>query len=220
MAYNLLDLRTRVRAKINDTSYSSTNIDNFINDAQVEIADLHPWTYFQKVISGDLTVGEYTYELQDDHQTTERLVLIHPTESDRFWNLTENYLNNEEFFERFPAPDSVDNSKPYFWTIYGDQLYFNCPVDLAYTLRQFYIKIPTELSGDSSVPELPQNFREALVLGATYRAEQERGNYDIAAVLQNQFNDRVSDLMMRLANTTSATADTVILPPHCNDEMR
>lgn len=212
MSYNLLDIRNRVRSKIKDSAYSASDIDGFINDAQVEIADLYTWSYFQKAVSGPLVVGEHTYELQDDHQTTERLILIHPTNSDSYWNITKNYLDQEDFFARFPVPDSQDNSQPVFWTEYGDQMYFNCPADLAYTLRKYYYKIPTELTDDADVPELPRNFREALVLGAAYRVEQERDNYDIAAVLQNNFNDRVSDLITRLSNTTLTGPDTVILP--------
>lgn len=214
MAYNLLDLRSRVRAKIKDTAYSASTVDGFLDDAQIEIADLYAWSYFQKVVEGSLTVGEYTFEQQDDHQTTERLILIDPVDNTKHWNLTKYYLPQDEFFERFPNPESQDNSMPVFWTEWGDQIYFNCPVDKAYELRQYYRKLPTELSGDAAVPELPRNFREALVLGAAYRCEEERQNYDIAAVLQNRFNDRVSDLMLRFSNTTMTTADTVILPSH------
>jgi len=213
MAYNLLDLRTRVRKKIKDTSYSSSNIDGFINDAQVEIADLFEWPQFEKVVTGALTIGEYTYEQQPDHQLTTRLILLDPDEPTRNWNLTSYYIEQNEFFERFPAPDTLDNSVPLFWTEYGNQIYFNCPCDLAYELRQYFTKVPTELTADADVPELPQNFREALVLGAAYRVEEERDNYDIAAVLRNQFNDRVSDLIMRLSNRTGTGPDTVILPP-------
>jgi hypothetical protein len=213
MAYNLLTLRNLVRAKIKDTSYSAATIDGFINDAQTEIADLYPWKYFQKVVSGALTVGEYTYEQQDDHQTTEQLILIHPTDAGSYWNLTKRYLPEKTFFDLYPNPESQDDAQPYSWTEYGDQIYFNCPVNLAYILRQYYRKLPTELSNDLDVPELPQNFREALVLGAAYRCEEERENYDIAAVLQNRFNDRVGDLINRHSNTTLTGPDTVILPP-------
>ena len=121
-------------------------------------------------------------------------------------------MTQDEFFRTFPSPDTNDNAWPFFWTEYGNQLYFHCPADLEYTLRQYYMKTPTELSGDEAVPELPQNFREALVLGAAYRVEEERDNYDIAAVLQEKFNDRVSDLINRFANTTMAATDDVVLP--------
>lgn len=210
MAYNQLDIRTRVRSKIKDSSYSASVIDGFIDDAQIEIADLYPWKYFNKISSQSLNVGEHTYNNPADHQSTRRLVLVHPTIPTSYWDMTENYLPNDEFFERFPVPDANENSQPVFWTEYGNQIYFNCPVNLAYVIRQFYQKLPDELTGDSSVPELPINFREALVLGASYRCEEERDNYDIAAVLQNRFNDRVGDLINLLANETMAGPDTVV----------
>lgn len=212
MSYNLLDVRSRVRTKIKDSSYSAATIDGYIYDAICEIADLYPWKYFQKPISGALTIGEHTYEQQDDHQITSKLVLLHPTQTKSFWDITDYRKPWEEFFELFPAPDRYDNSQPLYWTEYGDQIYFNCPADLAYILRQFYQKIPTELTADADVPELPVNFREAIVLGASYRCEEERDNYDIAAILQNRFNDKTSDLMTRFANDTLAGPDTVVMP--------
>lgn len=212
MSYNLLDLRSRVRTKIKDSSYPAATIDGFINDAIQEIADLYPWVFLQKVVQGALTVGDYTYEQQADHQSTIKLVLIHPTTATSYWDLTDYRKPFEEFFNLYPSPDALDNSQPVYWTEYGNQLYFNCPSDLAYYLRQFYLKVPTELTADADAPDLPQNFREAIVLGASYRCEEERENYDIAGILQNRFNDRTSDLMMRYANDTLTGPDTVVMP--------
>lgn len=218
MAYTLLGLRSRVRAKIKDSSYQATTIDAFINDAIVEIADLYTWSYFQKVVAGSLTVGEYTYAQQADHQITTKLLLVHPVNTTSHWDITRYYTPWERFFDLYPAPDTQTNSQPIYWTEYGNQLYFNCPANLAYTLRQYYQKIPTELTTDDSVPELPVNFQEAIVLGAAYRCEEERDNYDIAAVLQNRFNDRISDLIMRHGNATMTGPDTVVMPVAWNVE--
>lgn len=212
MAYNLLDLRTRVRSKIKDSSYSATTIDGFIDDALLEIAGLYPWRYLSTIVAGALTVGEYTYEQQDDHQSTTKIILIHPTELTRYWDITKNYLPAEEFFRRYPSPDALDNSQPVSWTEYGDQIYFNCPTNLAYVMRQFYQRLPTELAADANVPDLPRDFREAIVLGASYRCEEERDNYDIAAILQNRFNDKVGDLINGHVNETMTGPDTVVMP--------
>lgn len=218
MAYSLLDLRSRVRTKIKDSSYSAATIDGFINDAIVEIADLYPWKYFQKVVSGALTVGEHTFEQQSDHQITTKLVLTHPTQVTSHRDITKYRKPWEEFFELHPDPGTLSNGQPVDWTEYGDQIYFNCPANLAYLLKQFYQKLPTELTADASTPELPRNFREAIVLGASYRTEEERDNYDIAAILQNRFNDRVSDLIMRFPNDTMTGPDTVIMPTGQRDD--
>lgn len=212
MAYNLLGLRTSVRTKIKDSSYSASTIDEYIYDSISEIAGLFPFRWFQKVVDGSLTVGEYTYAQQQDHESTIKLVLIDPASPKNYMDITKYRMTNEDFFEMFSAPESLDNNRPVYWTEYGDQLYFNCPVDKAYTLRQFYQKIPTELSSDTDVPELPIIFREAIVLGAAYRCEEERGNYDISGVLQNRFGDKIGDLMQRFANDTLTDADTTVMP--------
>lgn len=217
MAYNLLDLRTRVRKKIKDTAYDADSIDGFVYDAICEIAALYPWKEFQKIVTGALTVGEYTFEQQDDHELTTRLIMVHPTNANSYWNMTKWYLPSDTFFERFPSPEDNGSSQPVYWTEHGDQIYFNCPVNLAYELRQFYQRVPTELTADADVPDLPITFREAIVLGASYRCEEERDNYDIAAVLQNRFNDKVGDLIIRHANTTLTGPDTIVYP-HNRDE--
>lgn len=211
MAYNLLDLRTRVRAKIKDTAYPSATIDGFVDDAIAEIADLYTFKQLQKIVSGSLTIGEHTFEQQADHQLTRRMLLI-DVAADTEHDITNARLDSDTFFARYPAPDRNDSALPSAWTEYGDQIYFNCPVDKAYELRQFYQKIPDEMTSEASVPELPRNFREVIVLGAAYRCEEERQNYDIAAVLQNRFNDRLGDLVMRFANDTATGPDTVIFP--------
>ncbi len=218
MAYDLLDLRSRVRTKIKDSSYSASAIDGFINDAITEIADLYPWTYFQKVVDDPLVVGDNTHPQQSDHQITTGLALIHPTQTTSYWDITDYRKPWREFFDRYPNASVLNNSQPTTWTEYGNLIYFNCPADLAYTLRQYYQKTPTELTADADVPDLPINFREAIVLGAAYRCEEERDNYDIAAVLQNRFNDRVSDLMTRFANDSMTGPDVVVMPTGYRDD--
>lgn len=217
MGYNLLDIRTRVRSKIKDTSYPADTIDGFINDAIVEIADVYPWSYFQKTVSTPLTVGDNTYPQPVDRQITTRLVLVHPVNVTSNWDITKYRMTSDNFFDVYPAPENLDNSQPNYWTEYGNKIYFNCPADLAYILKQFYQKLPTELVADDDVPELSRNFREQIVLGASYRVEEERDNYDIAGVLQNRFNDRISDLITRFANDTLAGPDTVIMPGRLTD---
>lgn len=213
MAYNLLDLRSRVRTKIKDSSYSASTIDGYIYDAIVEIAGLFPFKWLSKLdTSGTLSIGSATYDNPSDHETTSRLILVHPTDSTKWWNITKYRMTPDEFFRVYPAADTLDNSQPVYWTEYGNKIYFNCPSDLAYKVRQHYQRIPTELEADGDVPDLPVIFRESIILGATYRCEEERDNYDIAAVLQNRFNDKTSDLITRFANDTLAGPDTVIMP--------
>ncbi|MFK5282990.1 hypothetical protein ACI3PL_25820, partial [Lacticaseibacillus paracasei] len=84
-------------------SYSSSDIDYFLNDAQNEIADLFTWPFLEAVVDGALTIGEYTFEQQTNHQLTSGLILKHPT-TDNPINITDYYTPNKEFFKRYPAP--------------------------------------------------------------------------------------------------------------------
>lgn len=211
MAYNLSELRRRVRRKLKDNSYNSGDIDDFINDSIQEIAEATHWSYLEKNVVGSLTVNEYTYEQQDDHDTTEKLILTDPTDASKYWVLTNNYLPHDEFFKRFPTPDSQDSTRPFYWTEYGDQLYFDRPADQAYKLRQFYYRLATDLSSDADVPDFPIKFRETIVLGATYRAEAQRRNFDISAVIENQFRDKLDSLIQKHAIKQLAAPEDLLI---------
>lgn len=217
MSYNLLDLRSRVRTKIKDTSYSASTIDSFINDAIFEIAGLFPWIYLQKIATGALTTDVHTLAQQSDWQRTTKLILLNPTTPTSNRDITKYFKTWETFFNLWPAPDLLNSAQPIYWTEYGTTIYFNCPADVAYLFRQFYQRTPTDLAADSDVPDFPVSFREAIVLGATYRCEQERENDDIAALRQNEFNDKIGDLIMRFANDSAITPDTV-LPMNNEDD--
>jgi len=219
MAYNLGTLRTSVRTKINDSSFSASTVDEAINDAIHEISGLFPFKWFAKRdTSGTLTVGSDTYNNPSDLEITSGLILIHPTDATKYWDITDYRMNPDEFFNLYPSASSLSNAQPVYWTEYGNKIYFNCPADLAYKVTQLYQKIPTDLTADADVPELPVIFREAIKIGGSYRCEEQRENYDIAGVLQNRFNDKVSDLMTRFANDTLAGPDTVILPQRQTDD--
>jgi hypothetical protein len=197
VAYDLQDLRNRVRRKLKDNSYNGGDIDNFLNDAQTEIADLFHWPFFQKTVEGALTVDEYTYEQQSDHQLTNHIILIDPDNTTQSRNISKGYLTPDDFFERFPNPGAIPSAWPSYWTEYGDQVYFSCPVDKEYLFRQHYYRLPSDMATDNSTPDLPIDFREALVLGAHYRAEEQRDNYDFSAIVQKKFEDKVNDLIER-----------------------
>jgi hypothetical protein len=210
VSYNLLDLRTRVRRKLKDNSYNSGDIDNFLNDTQQEIANLFYWPFLEKTIEGALTIGEHTFEQQSDHQSTFKLLLLHQTDLTNYTDLTKSFLNHQNFFDMYPTPDRNTSGKPSHWTEWGDQLYFNCPVDVAYILRQYYYKLPTDMTSDTDEPDFPQDFREVLVLGAHYRAEEQRDNYDVSGVVEGKFADKLSDLIERYASRQMAGPDMVI----------
>ena len=200
MAYNLLDLTTNVLDDLQDPSFSSTRVRRYLNHGQKKIFNSHLFKFCEKSVSGLLTIGDYTIEQQSDHQTTINGILIDPTNNGRFVILNrENYLVHREFFKQFPDPSTQTQGIPSFWTEFGDQIYFDRPVDKAYTFRQRYYRVPTDLAADADVPDTPVEFRELLELWADYRAEKYRGNHDVAATYLQEFEDELEDMTIRFS---------------------
>jgi hypothetical protein len=204
LAYNLLDLTSAVQDDLKDSSFNSTRIRRYLNHGQKIIFGTHEFKFTEKSVSGSLTIGEHTYEQQSDHEATIGGVLINPSATTSYWVMDEtNYLGYREFFARNPDPSVNTNARPSEWTEFGDQIYFNCPVDKAYIFKQRYYRIPTDMTTDASVPDVPVTFRELLELWADYRGEKYRGNHDIAATYKQEFEDGLEAMAMRYGPVTS-----------------
>ena len=196
MAYQLSDLQSEIQRRLNDTSFSAAEITDYLNDSQREIVSRHTWPFMEKAVDGALTVNETTFDNLDDHDVTLDSYLIHPTQTDQTYYLT--YYGHDEFYNRFPDPETASSTTPHAWTNFAGKIIFNCPPDLAYTFRQRYYKTPTTLSSSTDVPSVPERYKEVLVRGALARAEERRDNFDFAAIHRNEFENLVEDMAIRL----------------------
>lgn len=200
MDYTLLDLTSAVQDDLHDPSFSATRIRRYLNHGQLAIFNTHSFKFTEKTVEGTLTVGEYTFNQQSDHQVTIGGVLTDPTTSGRrFVFDEENYMPHREFFDQFPDPSLEPQALPRYWTEFGTQLYFSCPVDKAYVFRQRYYRIPTSMTADGDVPDVPETFREVLEFYALYRSEKYRGNQDVAAVYKQDYEDGLEAMNIRYA---------------------
>lgn len=154
--------------------------------------------FCEQSVSGTLSIGTANYSQQDDHQATIGGVLYEAAAPNNYVLLDEyNYLPHREFFNQYPVASLQTNGKPSVWTEFGQQLYFNRPVDKAYTLRQRYFRMPTALSASTDVPDVPEAFRELLELFALYKSEKYRGNHDVAATYKQDFEDGLEAMVLR-----------------------
>jgi hypothetical protein len=169
-----------------------------LNAGQRLIFNTHAFKFCQTAIVGDLTIGEYTYDQQSNHQATiGGSVIDGDNTGQRFLLTRDTYLPYREFFEQYPDPTLNTSALPSAWTEFGDQVYFDCPVDIAYSFTQRYYRIPTDMTADGDVPDVPGAFRELLELYADYRGEKYRGNHDIAATYKQDFEDGLELMQLR-----------------------
>lgn len=198
MSYNLLDLQSAVLDDLQDPSFSVTRLTRYLNYGQLAIFNTHLFQFTEKAVTGALTVGKYIYDQQSDHQSTIGGVLIDPAQTTfRIVINKDNYLPHREFFERYPDPTIYANAQPSMWTEFAGQIYFDRTVDKAYSFTQRYHKIPTSLSAGTDVPSVPEPFRELLEHYARSKAEDYRGNHDVAAVFMQKFEDGLENMVLR-----------------------
>jgi hypothetical protein len=205
VAYNVLDLTSAVQDDLGDSSFSTTRILRYLNRGQQLIFNTHLFDFTEKSVVGNLTTGEYTYDQQDDHQSTLGGSVIDSNDTSRRMYIDEeSYLESDVFFERFPDPSLETSSFPTFWTEFGRQVYFNCPVDSTYSFTMRYYRFPTELTDNTSVPEVPESFRELLEYYAIYRSEKYRGNHDVAMTYKQDFEDGLESMVVRYTGNSVA----------------
>jgi hypothetical protein len=203
MPYTVASIIAAVQDDLKDPSFSSTRILRYINRAQERIFNNRMLKFTETSVTGALTIGEHTYEQQSNHQATIGGVLIDTSDDTVALTLDkDSYIPHRQFFDEYPAPELSDNARPTAWTEYGDQLYFNCPVDKAYSFTQRYYKTPAELTADANTPEVPAAFREILELFCLYRAEKYRGNHDVASTYMQDFEDALEAMTKRFAAPT------------------
>lgn len=204
LAYTLADLRSVVQDDLNDPSFNSTRLTRYLNRGQQLIFNTHMFKFCEKSVSGPLTIGQYTFDQQTDWQTTFGGVVYDSAVSNRvILKLdADSFMNNRDFFDLYPTPDKYPNAAPLAWTELGKQIYFQAPVDKAYVFKERYYRIPTDMSADSDVPDVPVEFRELLEAYALYRGEKQRGNHDVAATYKQQFEDGLENMVLRYAETT------------------
>lgn len=198
MAYDLSYIRDRVLDdKLDDTSFDPDIVDRFVNDAQRSIFNTYELPFAEKVFAGLLSIGDYIFAFPDDYQALQALKIVDPNENRR--DITKLYMPFRQFNESFPTPANNTAGTPGAWTIHGSRLYFDKPTDQAYTLELYYLKKPTKLEDDSDVPEIPEEFEEALVLGAYYRVLERNEDFDLASYYKNgDYTDELDKMVNRL----------------------
>lgn len=198
MAYNLLDLQTAVLDDLKDPSFSATRILRYLNYGQLAIFNTHLFKFCEKSVTQTLTIGIFTVAPQSDQQAMIGGTLIDPTNTTfRIILNKDNYLPHRDYFEQYPDPTIYANAPPTVWTEFGGTLYFDRKLDKAYTFTQRYYKIPASLANPTDVPSVPEPFREVLEYYARSRAEEYRGNNDIAAVYMQKYEDGLESMTIR-----------------------
>jgi hypothetical protein len=199
VSYQLSDIVTKVQQRVRDTSYSSTEITNYINDAQNDVFNEYRLPFVQTSQTYTLTASDSDITHGSGLPTNfVQAIDLTLTTSGREKVLP--YVDVRTIDSLHPDPDDTavhPTNVPECWYMYGQTPKVYPSPNAAYTVSLRYYKKPTLLSADADVPQLPTEFEELLVVGAAYRVLQVKDNYDQAGVLENKFAELLDKLVMK-----------------------
>lgn len=194
MEYTLQGIRNQVLIdKLDDDSFDSDVVTRFINTVQRRIFNTFELPFMEKIFSGVLPAEQRIFVFPSDVQLVQRVVITAPDGYPQ--DITGLQMRYQDFVKTYPNPETYEAGPIVAWTFYAGKIYTSRPTDQAYQMDTFYLKKPALLAADTDVPELPEEFSELLVLGAFKLVLERNEDYDLAAVIGNQYNDLL-DLMV------------------------
>lgn len=200
MAYTLGDIADKVRARVRDTAYASDEITNYVNDTINDIYNEYRLPFMQTIQTYTVTIGvsDITNGVLLPANYVQAINLTLTTAS---YEKVIPYYDFQQADEAYPDPDDTTlhptSSSPDYWYFYGNTIRVFPAPKTAYALTLRYYKKPTALDDDADVPDVPAQYEEILVMGASYRVLQVKDNYDQAAILQNKYDEILDKLVAR-----------------------
>lgn len=105
--------------------------------------------------------------------------------------------NRKEIDKDITSADQ--RAKPIYLIRRQDDDYIVTPnPDAAYTLRYEGFIIPTELSTDTDVPDIPQQFKQAIIEGVLYHGYLFKDNFESAQLSQDRYEDTINSMRRQL----------------------
>jgi len=212
MSYTAQDIVTQVQNKIGDASFSSTDILQYVNHVNRDVHNTYELRYMQA--TNDFTTV-----------TSQSLLGTLPTDMQTPYNLRRTdkqyagkleYMPFDKFDERYPVPTLQAPAIPLIWYDFAQQIFLfpapSLPSGLSgYGIELRYLKKPTTLTSLSSTPDIPEEFQEILTLGALKHAYEKRQRFDVSQLMDQQYQDKVLELVQRYANSAMSLSDPYIM---------
>lgn len=195
MAYDTEALIDEVIELSKDSSLPRSRVLGYIQRTQDAVLGRRRFRFSERRLVQALTSGTTTFSYDTDHQQVIQVVMSHADIDSPY---QPQYLAPDEFFERFPLPESEPAGEPRFYTDFEYKLHWSAPLDRNYTLGMRYLAAPSRLEDtDSSTPDIPEEFKEILLSGALAQVEKYRENHDIAGVYKREVEDLEADMLAR-----------------------
>lgn len=212
MSYTCQDIITQVQNKIGDSSFSPTDILQYINHINRDVHNTYQLRYMQN--SADYTTSTGVASLGTI--PTDMQLAYNLRRTDKQYAGKLEYMPFDKFDERYPVPTLQAPSIPLLWYDYAQQIYLfpapSLPTGLSgYGLELRYLKKPTTLTAFTQTPDIPEEFQEILTLGALKHAYERRQRFDVSQLMDQQYQAKVLELVQRYGTSAMAESDPYIM---------
>ena len=226
MAYNFIGLVNDVNRKVNEVELTTANFatatgfysaaKDSINAAIRQINQVaFEWPFNHVVQEDTLTAGTVRYALPSNTKIVD-FDTFRIKRDDTLGNETRKLqiIAYEEYLERYidseyATTDTSIRQFPQYVFRTPNQQYGVYPApDKAYKLVYEYYNLPTDLSSNTDVPSIPEQFRHVIVDGAMYYAYTFRGNTQDATLHQQKFEAGIKDMRTIYINRYDYIRDT------------
>lgn len=198
MNYNLAGIRKKILIdRLDDEDFPTDVADGFINDAQKDIFSEYPLPFTEKIFTGNLPTNATMFTFPGDVSQLQSVNISTADGSIRAYDIKDHYVPFRRFNERWASPATEVAGRPYDWTLYAGKLITSRPTDLDYYMTIYYNRVPATLIADEDVPEVPEEFSEALELGAFYRIQMREGDSDEAMVTKAEYQRKLEQMAER-----------------------
>ncbi len=191
MSYQLSTVRSRIQDRLDNTSFSTSILTQFVNDGLRDIIIQSKPRFSQ-------LEANYTTSISSAALTTSATDVLVPMSFKIYTPI--NYTQKLPFIEYqdvdlyYPNVGLLGTGPPIAWTIYQNIPILVNNADAVYTLRGKYLQAPPELVNDTDVPILPVTFSEILVLAGYKRALEHDDNFDQAQIIQQQITQQIMNM--------------------------
>lgn len=225
MAYNYLDLTNEVLARFNEVGLTEGGFNsargfqvqckNAVNDAinylnQREFNWPFNHTSTSVILVADQTrytipltaktVDYDTFRISKDTALSSNGVSLKQL---NYYEYVDKYISQEDTSDVGSVPEYVVRTPDNNFLLYPYP-------DKAYTLKYEYYKSTVQLSNASSVPVIPEQFRQVIVDGATAYGYQYRGEAQQYSINFDRFDRGITNMQTILSNRADYIRSTVI----------
>lgn len=183
-----------VRNKIDDASFDGSILTQFAEDVNMEICNSVQWPFMERLFVGTIGTSTNTFVPPTTQQQLINFEVTSPTA--KVLPLT--YMGYPEFVQRYPAPATLVPNAPTIYSTFAGNIIFGPSFpDQTYTITQQYIALPKTSLADGDVLDVPDDFRELVVLGMYARALEHDDQPDYSTAQYNHFQQLLNLMKVR-----------------------